>query len=59
MINDKMVNDKMVNDKMVNSQKIRAAFFDQDGVLFDSMPCHAKAWEMAMNENGVPYTAMD
>ena len=54
-----MINDKMVNDKMVNSQKIRAVFFDQDGVLFDSMPCHAKAWEMAMNENGVPYTAMD
>ena len=41
------------------NKKIKAAFFDQDGVLFDSMPCHAKAWEMAMNENGVPYTAMD
>ena len=41
------------------SHRLKAVFFDQDGVLFDSMPCHAKAWEMAMNENGVPYTAMD
>ena len=41
------------------SHRLKAVFFDQDGVLFDSMPCHAKAWEMAMSENGVPYTAMD
>lgn len=53
-----MINDKMVNDKMVNSQKIRAVFFDQDGVLFNSMPIHAQAWEKAMNENGLPFTAL-
>lgn len=42
-----------------NGQHIRAVFFDQDGILFDSMPYHAKAWEKAMQENGIPYTAME
>ena len=37
-------------------QKIRAVFFDQDGVLFNSMPYHAQSWELAMNENGLPFT---
>ncbi len=36
---------------------IRAVFFDQDGVLFDSMPIHARSWEIAMKENGLPFTA--
>lgn len=35
----------------------KAVFFDQDGVLFDSMPVHAQSWELAMNENGLPFTA--
>ena len=35
----------------------KAVFFDQDGVLFNSMPYHAKSWEMAMNEHGLPFTA--
>ena len=35
----------------------KAVFFDQDGVLFDSMPFHAKAWEKAMAENELPFTA--
>ena len=35
---------------------IKAVFFDQDGVLFNSMPFHAAAWELAMNENGLPFT---
>ena len=38
------------------SRKIKAVFFDQDGVLFNSMPYHAQAWELAMNENGLPFT---
>jgi len=41
----------------VPCQKIRAVFFDQDGVLFNSMPYHAQSWELAMNENGLPFTA--
>lgn len=40
------------------THKLKAVFFDQDGVLFNSMPDHAKAWELAMNENGLPFTAM-
>ena len=35
----------------------KAVFFDQDGVLFNSMPYHAQSWELAMNENGLPFTA--
>lgn len=38
------------------SRKLKAVFFDQDGVLFNSMPYHAQAWELAMNENGLPFT---
>lgn len=34
----------------------KAAFFDMDGVLFDSMPGHATAWVKAMNESGLPFT---
>ncbi len=54
-----MINDKMVNDKMVNSQKIRAVFFDQDGVLYNSMPYHAESWAWAMTKHGLPYTALE
>ena len=37
----------------------KAIFFDMDGVLFDSMPYHAKAWEEVMRANGLPFTAYD
>ena len=37
-------------------QAPKAVFFDQDGVLFNSMPYHAKSWVMAMTENGFPFT---
>ena len=40
-------------------QKIRAAFFDQDGILFNSMPYHAQAWVAAMGDHGLPYTALE
>ena len=35
----------------------KAVFFDQDGVLFNSMPFHAQSWERAMNAHGLPFTA--
>ena len=41
------------------NHKLRAVFFDQDGVLFNSMPYHAKSWEMAMQEHGMPFRAED
>lgn len=35
---------------------IRGVLFDMDGVLFDSMPYHAKAWSRVCNEYGLPMT---
>lgn len=37
----------------------RAFFFDMDGVLFNSMPNHAEAWETVMNRHGLPFTRRD
>ena len=37
----------------------RAYFFDMDGVLFNSMPHHAIAWEEVMKEHDLPFTAYD
>ena len=34
----------------------KAVFFDQDGVLFNSMPYHAASWELAMQKHGLPFT---
>ena len=39
-----------------HSYKLKAVFFDQDGVLFDSMPYHAKSWVLAMTEYGFPFS---
>lgn len=32
---------------------LKAVLFDMDGVLFDSMPAHAKAWHRVMKEYGL------
>lgn len=37
----------------------RALFFDMDGVVFNSMPVHAQAWEVVMQKYGLPFTARD
>lgn len=37
----------------------KAYFFDMDGVLYDSMPNHAAAWEMIMQRHGLNFTARD
>jgi beta-phosphoglucomutase len=37
----------------------KAVFFDMDGVLFDSMKYHAKAWVKALNQLGLPFTEYD
>lgn len=34
----------------------KAVFFDMDGVLFDSMKFHARAWTKAMNDIGISFT---
>lgn len=38
---------------------IRAFFFDMDGVIFNSMPRHAAAWEKAMKRYGFNFKAYD
>ena len=42
----------------ITHKRPKAVFFDQDGVLFNSMPYHAQAWEKAMREHGLPFTAI-
>lgn len=37
----------------------RAILFDMDGVLYDSMPNHAKAWSRAMQDFGINMTIDD
>ena len=36
--------------------QLKAVFFDQDGVLYNSMPYHAESWAWAMTKHGLPYT---
>ena len=42
--------------KLSENAKIKAVFFDMDGVIFDSMPRHAKAWSEAMALEGLPFS---
>jgi len=35
---------------------LKAVLFDMDGVLFDSMPIHTKAWCQTLHEQGLPFT---
>lgn len=44
---------------MSNTNFQKAYFFDMDGVLFDSMPNHAIAWEEVMKQHQLPFTAYD
>lgn len=37
-------------------KNIKAVFFDQDGILYNSMPYHAESWAYAMTKHGMPYT---
>ena len=37
----------------------KVVLFDMDGVLYDSMPSHAKAWREAMAEFGIHFTVED
>ena len=56
-------NNLMGNKKITHSSplipysyKLKAVFFDMDGVLFNSMPYHAKSWVKAMNAVGVSFS---
>ena len=38
------------------TMQLHAVLFDMDGVLFDSMPYHAKAWSQVMTNAGFLFT---
>lgn len=42
-----------------HSLRVRAAFFDMDGVLYDSMPAHERSWLQAAHESGLDMTPED
>ena len=43
----------------MSKQLPKAVFFDQDGVLYNSMPYHAESWAWAMTKHGLPYTPIE
>ena len=47
------------NSPKSQNKKPKAVFFDQDGVLYNSMPYHAESWAWAMTKHGLPYTPME
>ena len=51
--------EKFITDKNYPAFYPKAVFFDMDGVLYDSMKSHTKAWVRAMNESGLPFTEQD
>ena len=52
-------NDKRPTTNAPTTKLPKAVFFDQDGVLYNSMPYHAESWAWAMTKHGLPYTAME
>ena len=51
----KAIQDYTDNNKL-DSFELKAVFFDMDGVLFDSMRNHARAWTNAMTDIGIAFT---
>ncbi len=55
--------DRMVGSHLLESKQawhgFRCVLFDMDGVLYNSMPNHAVAWQKAMSANGLLFTAED
>ena len=52
----------MLNNNILSfadGKNIKAVFFDMDGVLFDSMPYHAQAWQRALSERGLSFSLYD
>lgn len=45
--------------EITDKHTFKAFFFDMDGVIFNSMPIHAKAWEEVMQAHHLPFTAYD
>ena len=43
---------KSIGINNMSQKKIKAVLFDMDGVLFNSMPYHSKAWHQVMKNHG-------
>ena len=50
------IGSSIFGDRQAAKPVFKAAFFDQDGVLYNSMPYHAVSWAYAMTKHGLPYT---
>ncbi|SJL28898.1 haloacid dehalogenase [Porphyromonas gingivalis] len=46
-------------EKAYRHAPLRSCFFDMDGVLFDSMPAHARSWVEAAGECGIAAEPLD
>ncbi len=55
---DSMVDRQLLKDKS-DWQGFRCVLFDMDGILYNSMPNHAVAWQQAMGASGFKFTAED
>ena len=45
--------DRYLSDHGIERMEPKAALFDMDGTLYDSMPCHADAWMKMCRDNGI------
>lgn len=57
-----MIKDAILNYLKKNQFKtfrLKAVFFDMDGVLYDSMKLHSEAWVKAMKDFGLPFTHLE
>ena len=52
----KEIIDKYLSENKYAEWAPTAVFFDMDGVIFDSMPRHARAWSEAMALEGLPFS---
>ena len=43
----------------IHWEGFKAVLFDMDGVLYDSMPHHAIAWQQSMRRFGIDMTPAD
>ncbi|WP_081965537.1 HAD family hydrolase [Porphyromonas macacae] len=56
MLDTKFISDAVQKHRQKHHytpKELKASFFDMDGVLFDSMPAHARSWVQAVAEEGL------